>query len=398
MKSTITGCSLTFSVIVCLGLIGFGACACATEACTYHRMTAITSGSRTAHVLAVDLNKDGMPDIVGANHGGMAVTKGTISVVLGTGKGGFAPVSLYTLGNAGPYETTAADFNGDGYLDLAVELFGTSDRTIIGTEIDVFINRGDGTFHPFVAYETGQKPRAVASADLNLDGRQDLVVANSIVDTVGVLLGNGDGTFGTRSDYPAGHNPHGVVVADFNGDGNPDVAVCNHGPAGAVNVLMGKGDGTLKETVEFEAGKGTFSLDAGDLDGDGDADIVTANNYAASVGVLINTGPGKFEKPVNYPISGGSNGAPVAVTLGDLQGDDKLDVLCSICNIRDETDGGVTDIFFGNGDGTLALAVPVATGNGSYDTAVADFDGDGVMDIVSAVSTGSLVIMKGVCD
>lgn len=370
----------------------------ADEACSYQQMATIPSGNRTAHVLAVDLNKDGIPDIVGANHGGMALTKGTISVVLNTGKGSFAPVVSYTLGNAGPYETTAADFNADGYLDLAVELFGTSGPTIIGTEVDVFINRGDGTFHPFVACETGNKPRAVATTDLNRDGRQDLIVANSTVNTVGVLPGNGDGTFGARSDYPAGHNPHGVAAADFNMDGKPDVAVCNHGPSGAVNVLMGRGDGTLAETVQFEAGNGTFSLDAGDLDGDGDTDIVTANNYAASVSVLINTGTGEFEKPVYYPISEGQNGAPVAVTLGDLQGDGNLDVLCSICNIRDETAGGITNVFFGNGDGTLAPAVPVETGNGSYDTAVADFDGDGVMDIVSAVSTGSLVIMKGTCD
>lgn len=354
--------------------------------CTYTELARIAAQDRTAHVLAVDLNKDGVPDVVGTNHTGMALTKGTITVALGTGGGKFGTSRMYTLGDAGPYETTATDFNGDGYPDLAVELFGTSDRTIIGIEVDVFINNGNGTFKPFVPYATGNKCRAVKSADLNRDGKQDLIVANSQDGTVGVLPGKGDGTFGPRTDYPAGPNPHGLTVADFNRDGNPDIAACNNifHPDGAVNVMLGNGDGSLAPPEQYSVGAGAFGLDAGDLNGDGYPDIVSASNRAASVSVLINTGTGTFEKAVDYT----ATARPIAVTVGDLQGDGKLDILSS------SRQG--TDILAGNGDGTFQPSILVETGS-SYDSALADFDGDGVMDIASAVTSGHVVVMKGMC-
>ncbi|MFT3907395.1 MAG: VCBS repeat-containing protein [Steroidobacteraceae bacterium] len=387
--------ALTGLMSICLPALGAGAQTATT--CSYSPLVSIPSGSRSVHVLALDLNKDGVPDIVAANQGGMSLEKGTITVVLGKGKGQFAAPVQYTLGNAGPYETAAGDFNGDGYPDLAVELFGTSDPTIVATEVDVFINNGDGTFKPFVKYDTGTKPRAVAAADMNGDGKLDLVVANSTANTVGVLLGKGDGTFGPRSDFPAGNNPHGVVVADFNKDGKPDVALANNGPTGALHVLLGKGDGTLGEAIQYEAGAGTFSIDAGDFNHDGYPDLVTANQRSGSVSVLINTGKGSFNPPVDYPASGDPGGKPVSVTVADLRQNGKLDVLSSVSNIRAEAGGGFTDILFGNGDGTFQPPLRVPTGSGSYDAAVADFDGDGVLDFVSVLSTGSLVVMKGAC-
>lgn len=355
-----------------------------SRTCTYSPLADIPAGNRTAHVLAVDLNRDGLPDIVGTNQGGMS--PGTISVALNQGQGRFAETVTYTMGEVGPYETTAADFNNDGYPDLAVELFGTADRTIIGEEVDVLINEGDGGFEPFVAYTTGKKPRAVTAADLDGDGYQDLIVADSNANTVSVMLGKGDGTFSPRMAFPAGHNPHGAVAADFDRNGSPDVAVCNNGPNGAVNVLLGNGDGTLRETVEYGVGAGAFGLDAGDLDGDGDPDIVTANNRAASVSVLINDGTGTFGAAVSYP----ATAQPIAVTMGDLQGDGTIDVLSA------SRKG--TDLLVGNGDGSLQTSILLPTGDGTYGTAIADFDGDGIQDIAAAVTSGRVSVMRGACE
>jgi hypothetical protein len=371
--------------LICLSLLSAGSVpgyAQTGSTCTYSQMASITAGNRTAHVVAVDLNKDGVPDIVGSNQGG--TDKGTITVALSTGKGKFGAPVNYTLGDVGPYETAAADFNSDGYPDLVVELFGTAGREVIGKEVDVFINKGDGTFKPFVAYASGDKPRGVAAGDLNKDGKADILVANSHENTVGVLLNKGDGTFGPRVDYPAGGNPHGAVVADFNKDGNPDVALCNNGPKGAINVLLGKGDGTLLPTTEYIVGAGAFGQDAGDLNNDGYSDIVSAGNRASSVSVLINNGNGTFKPVVDYTITAN----PVDVAVGDLNGDGRMDVLAA--------SGKGTDILMGKGDGTFQPTVLVETGS-SYCNVAADFDLDGSMDFATAVTSGQVVIMKGTC-
>jgi hypothetical protein len=86
---------------------------------------------------------------------------------------------------------------------------------------------GGGAFAPSVSYPTGIQPRSVAIADLNADGNPDVVVANTVSNTVSVLLGNGDGTFAPRQDFGSGRGPSAVATADMNGDGNPDVVVAN---------------------------------------------------------------------------------------------------------------------------------------------------------------------------
>ena len=97
---------------------------------------------------------------------------------------------------------------------------------------------------PCLSFDTGSNPYSVATADLNADGRPDLVVANYGSGTVSVLLGNGDGTFGAKTDFGAGSDPQSVAIADLNGDGRPDLAVANWG-SNTVSVLLGNGDGTF---------------------------------------------------------------------------------------------------------------------------------------------------------
>src|SRR5437868_9390520 len=92
-------------------------------------------------------------------------------------------------------------------------------------------------------YPVGAGPYSVAAGDLNGDGRLDLVVANSLANTVSVLLGNGDGTFQPARDFDAGlgSGPIWVIVFDVNGDGKPDIIVANQS-WNAVGVLLGNGD------------------------------------------------------------------------------------------------------------------------------------------------------------
>src|SRR5438128_26398 len=76
---------------------------------------------------------------------------------------------------------------------------------------------------------TGSNPRAVAVADVNGDGKLDLVAVNRNGNTVSILLGNGNGTFQVKQDFATGPNPYALAVADVNGDGKLDLATANYG-------------------------------------------------------------------------------------------------------------------------------------------------------------------------
>src|ERR1019366_4709092 len=133
-----------------------------------------------------------------------------------------------------------ADVNGDGKPDVVVGNCGDS-------TVGVLLGNGDGTFQPAVTYFTYfsgcWNPTAVAVADLNGDGKPDLVMGCGSIAAVGVMLGNGDGTFQPAVTYDSGgRDPWSVAVADVNGDGNPDLLVANYA-SGTVGVLLGNGDG-----------------------------------------------------------------------------------------------------------------------------------------------------------
>ena len=357
--------------------------------CSYAPLTTIATGARTAAVIALDLNKDRILDIVATNQ-----ADGTLSVALGEKGGKFKAPAVYPTSTVGPYETAAADFNGDGFPDLVSANFGAARGEPYGLTVSVHLNKGDGSFANFVDYAstdaTQDKARAVTTGDFNRDGKIDIAVASQ-QSSLQVLLGRGDGSFGRNTLYSAGTSVHGVVAADFNKDGKLDLAFANNSPNGNMTVVMGKGDGSFEPLAQYATGSGTFAIDAGDFNGDGYTDLVTANMRGANISVFINQGreqPGKFAEAVNYPATMSS----VAVTVADLNGDRKPDILSSA------NAGGVTDIYINDGKGNFAASVPLPTGNGSYDTAVADFDGDGTADIASALTERQVVILKGQCN
>lgn len=216
-------------------------------------------------------------------------------VAIGNGDGTFqAPV--FTVYGAELYSLNLADMNGDGALDLIV-----NDAPIVngsGYQLSVLPGNGDGTFNsanPTVV-ESSYIVTNVATADINGDGKQDLVlseeeVAGSDVTTGGILtiIGNGDGTFNTPSLIASDNWFWGLQVADMNNDGNPDIVATLYQTSGqpveyyGMITLLGYGNGQFSAPYnQLESLASTLPL-VGNFYNDGSVDVMTATGYGPAL-------------------------------------------------------------------------------------------------------------------
>jgi VCBS repeat protein len=347
------------------------------------------SGGRFAWSVAVgDLNRDGKSDLVVANLSGL------IGVLLGNGDGTFQPAT--TLGSYGAFSVVVADLNSDGKLDIAT----TKLADVAGT-LEVLLGNGDGSFQPATAYRTGGAyASSIAVADVNGDNKPDLVVSNErgqlFGGLVGVLLGNGDGTFQPATTFQSGGgDAWSIAIADMNLDRKPDLIVANMCDTatcsnnGVVGVLLGNGDGTFQPSVAHDSGGlQAFSVVVGDVNADGKPDLATVNAGSHNIGVVLGNGDGTLQAATAYP-SGGIvlNGAQSA-TLTDVNGDSRLDLLVANCGsgTQENCSGltrGIVGVLPGNGDGTFQPAVAYDSGGFSATAVqVADVNGDRKPDMI----------------
>ncbi len=262
-----------------------------------------------------DFNQDGRLDLAVVNQTctSLPCTSGSVSVFMGNGDGTFAPRLDYTAGNI-PVAVTVADFNGDGIPDLAVvnNGFGFSDT------VSVFLGKGDGTFLSGGTLVTGTGPTQAVAADFDGNGTMDLAVAFN--GGISIIPGQGAGAFGPRIDYPIASGAKEVAVGDFNQDGKPDLAVTT---PDSVVVLLGNGDGTFQPGVSYPVDSITNldSILVGDFNGDGKPDLLVGKSNNA-VSILVGNGDGTFLPAVDIPMGQSERGW----VAGKFDGDGGLDL------------------------------------------------------------------------
>jgi FG-GAP-like repeat/Abnormal spindle-like microcephaly-assoc'd, ASPM-SPD-2-Hydin len=244
------------------------------------------------------------------------------------------------------------------------------------------------------SFPTGQVPYGVAIADMNGDGRADLVIANSNGPSVSILLGQTDGTFASKTDFPLQDPPLALVTGDFNGDGKIDVAVTG---ASGVAVLLGNGDGTMRAPVVYPSTNSPSFLAAADFNHDGKLDLVFAGscgNTCGFVSVLLGNGDGTFQAGAD--VSAG--GVPSAFAVSDLNGDGVPDLAIANMAFNSPTEGtgGIVSILLSNGDGTFKAAVNYPSGANIAGIAIGDVTGDKLPDLIVTHFFGATVaIQKG---
>ncbi|MGO4884948.1 MAG: FG-GAP-like repeat-containing protein [Bryobacteraceae bacterium] len=340
---------------------------------TFQSAVSYPAGPNALHTAIADLNGDGKLDLA------VAADSGSVTVLLGNGDGTFKPGATITTGlGYGPAAVIAADFNGDGKLDLA-----TSNED---GSISILTGNGDGTFKTPQNFAAGRDCAYLASADLNKDGKLDIVATNLDAGVIAVLLGKGDGTFQPPTFYNATFFPNNLILTDFNHDGNIDIVIGSGSSdiiapdfgSGEVGVLLGNGDGTFQGML-YPTGQRPQAIAAGDLNRDGKPDLVVANTGSDSLTLLLNQGSGKFSTS-NYPLtqSNGNPVGPASVAIVDLNGDGNPDVA-----VADESAGNVA-IALGSSSGTLQPTTYVTTAPGAASVAAGDLNGDGKPDLVVA--------------
>jgi hypothetical protein len=242
----------------------------------------IGSGAATSNsIAAADFNGDGKLDIVEACASVDDQPCNLLQIQSGNGDGTFmqSPAVLIPLSFIGSQSMAVGDFNGDGQPDVAVTNSGTNG-------VNVFLNSKGSLSAVSAIPATGDNPTSIAAADFNGDGKLDLAVANSGSNNVTILLGNGDGTFTAAASPATGMAPNSIAVADFNGDGVPDLAVANAGNS-IVTILLGNGDGTFAASASPTADTGSTSVTVADFNGDGKEDLVVANSRDSSATALL---------------------------------------------------------------------------------------------------------------
>jgi hypothetical protein len=353
-------------------------------------------------VAAADMNRDGKVDLVTANDGSGDFSVVLNNTVIDSPTFNFL-AAIPTPAGSQPAAIALRDLNGDGKVDAVVANSGSNtvqvfhNITVLGTMTAMF--------QAPLSLVGFSSPRAVAIGDLDLDGKPDIVVANSASTTLSVF--HNDTTLGAGPPAPAfslatsitvGSAPRGLAIGDLDGDGKPDIVAANSG-SDTVTTLLN--DSTPPgPAISFPPARArSFLVDQVpvavrlfDYNGDGRLDLAVANQTSATLSVLRNnTAPGAGAADYLDRREFATNSGPTSIADGDLNGDGRPDLIVG-CRVGDRVSVFLNNALVGSAAvPSLAARVDLTTAAGPEGTAIGDFNLDGRPDAATAARSGSFV-------
>ncbi len=361
---------------------------------TFRTKVSLTSGSsaNARFVTLADMNNDDKPDLLVANSDNtISVFPNTITSTTAVASFGSA-VTLGTSSGSVSSSLAVGDFDGDGFLDIAAVFSGTSSvsayRNTTGTAGNT------PSFAAAVATTTAATPVGVSIADVDMNGKPDIVVVSSLAsNNVSIISGIGLSlgllVFLPAQTLSAGTNPSAVALGDLDRDGKLDIAIANEG---SNNVSVFHNTNAILGTISFgtpftlTAGTSPTSVAISDLDGDNWLDIVAANSGNGHVSAFRSTSTtGTISFTSSTDLSAGSSSGPIAVAVGDTDGDGKPDLMTA--NYSNST---VALLRNASSVGSLSFVTSTDVSNASvtspYSIAVGDINADSKPDFVVSLS------------
>ncbi len=325
-------------------------------------------------VVAADINNDGKLDLIIANSdilpNGTAGNSGnSLTVLTNNGVGSFGFNATLTVGT-NPWCVTAADVNGDGKMDLI-------SANVRDNTLTVLTNNGNGGFGLDANLATANRrgyPFWVVAADINDDGKPALISANFFGNTLSVLTNDGGGNFGSNATINVGGNPDFVTAVDANGDGKQDLIGVNSAspPFGwTLSIYTNNGSGGFGSNSTVYAGWNPKCVVPIDIKGIGKPDLVVADNNPAQLTILTNNGSGVFGSNATLTVDSYAN----FVTATDINGDGRMDLVVA-CG------GNTLEVLTNNGNGGFGYNASINVGNAPSFVMSADVDGDGKPDLI----------------
>jgi hypothetical protein len=313
-------------------------------------------------LVIADLNGDNKNDIVF-----ICESKYYVSIIFNLGNNKFVdPIQHST-----PNDISAvivADIDDDNDLDIIVGLKFNSNYSV-----QILFNNGIGSFDQTIGLIASviQPLSSIVVADINDDGKSDIIISIPDENIIGIYLNKGDRIFDDMTTYPMDKFPMSVYATDLNNDNKPDIIVAN-AKSNSISILFNQGDGTFPDPINYIVGTGPIFVTAADLNHDNQSDIILVNYFSNNIVIYLNNGSNNFTYYTNFS----AQANPLSVALNDYNSDGSIDII--VPNYHSNN----IQVFFNDGTGIFSQSTTYNTYPQPRPVAAADMNNDNKPDIV----------------